>query len=318
MADGHPVIADPEVVNVSTSLLEYLKQEDGEEGPEETQAEDQPETAESGEVEADVEPEEQPAEEAKTWKVRVDGEELDVPEDELVKGYSRQQDYTRKTMKLAEERKTLEAEAAQVRVERARYQERLEAMKVVLDQQMGGEPDWEAIKATTPAEYPVKFADYQRQKAAREKVEAEQERVRQQEMDDRQAQLQARIAEERGRLMDALPEWKNPEVAQKDQRVLIEYGTSLGFTEDELGNLYDHRAVLILDKARRYDEAQKKGKTVLKEKTVPTMVLKPGSPAKPTPKLSAKDAAKKQFEKSHHPKDAAALIETMLDDLDKL
>lgn len=312
MADGTPVVAEPEVMDVHQSLLNLLEGEEGK--PEDTQTEAEPETEQSGEAEAQVDAEEQPeqAESPKTWKVKVDGEEVDVPEDELVKGYSRQQDYTRKTMKLAEERKALETEADRVRGERAQYAERLEAMKTFLETNMGAEPEWETLKQKDPAEYAVKFADWQRQQAAKDKVMAEQERVRQQQIRDQQTQFQAKIAQERELLLEALPDWKNPDVAKKEQEALIAYGTSLGFTDEDLGSLYDHRAVLILQKARLYDEAQKKGKTVLKEKAVNAPVLKPGSPAQPKPKSDASDVALKRFQKTHRPQDAAALIEHLL------
>jgi hypothetical protein len=41
------------------------------------------------------------------YKVKVNGEEMEVPLDELLKGYMRQADYTNKTKELAEQRKTL-------------------------------------------------------------------------------------------------------------------------------------------------------------------------------------------------------------------
>jgi len=281
---GIPVPAAPDVedavepIDVQKSLLNMLEEE---EGPEESPAQAEPETEpESGEAEAQVETEEQQAEAPKTWKVKVEGEELDVPEDELVRGYSRQQDYTRKTMKLAEERKTLESEAAQVRAERAQYAERLEAMKTYLETNMGAEPNWEALRAEDPAKYAATFADWQRQQVAKDKVVGEQQRIYQQQVQDQQTQLQQKIAEERGRLLEALPEWKSADTMRKESEALIQYGTSVGFTEDELGNLYDHRAVLILDKARKYDALQEKGKAV-KEKAVTTPVLKPGSPKPP-------------------------------------
>ena len=314
MADGTPEVAEPEVMDVNDQLVRFVEEEipDDPEEAEEQHAEEEPEetqeTEESEEPEAEAEPEEAP----KTRKVKVDGEEVEVTEDELERGYSRQQDYTRKTMKLAEERKALEAEAQAVRVERSQYAERLEAMKTFLDQQMGAEPDWEALKASDPAEYAVKFADYQRQMTARNRVEAEQRKVHDQQMQDQQVQLQATIQAERERLFEALPDWKQPEVAKKEQEALITYGTNIGFTEDELANLYDHRAVLILNKARLYDEAQARGKTVLKEKPAKAPVLKPGSPAPPKKGSEKVDKLRSKFKKTGRPQDAVALLDLIL------
>ena len=68
--------------------------EDVEESTEETQ--DEP-------LEEDV-LEEEAEEEPDVYAVKVDGEELEVSLDELVQGYSRQSDYTRKTQELASQR----------------------------------------------------------------------------------------------------------------------------------------------------------------------------------------------------------------------
>jgi hypothetical protein len=65
-------------------------------------------------------PDEQAEPEPRKFKVKVDGQDTEVTEDELLKGYSRTQDYTRKTQKVAEERKAVERRSsAQVRDERA-------------------------------------------------------------------------------------------------------------------------------------------------------------------------------------------------------
>lgn len=73
---------------------------------EETEALQAEEESESEETEETEEQEEQP----KSYLVKVDGEEVEVTLDELQKGYSRTQDYTRKTQALAEQRKEAEAE----------------------------------------------------------------------------------------------------------------------------------------------------------------------------------------------------------------
>lgn len=49
----------------------------------------------------------------KTYKVKVDGQEVEVPEDELLNGYSRTAKFTKSMMELAEQRKTFETERQQ-------------------------------------------------------------------------------------------------------------------------------------------------------------------------------------------------------------
>lgn len=63
---------------------------------------------EDSEEEQPNEPEEVPeTPQVKTYRVKVDGQELDVPETELLNGYMRQADFTRKTQELAAERERI-------------------------------------------------------------------------------------------------------------------------------------------------------------------------------------------------------------------
>ena len=66
------------------------------EKPEETDGEEEP-------------PEKEQAQEPATYKVKVNGEELEVPLNELLNGYMRQADFTQKTQALADQRRSLEA-----------------------------------------------------------------------------------------------------------------------------------------------------------------------------------------------------------------
>ena len=76
------------------------------------------ETEETQEYEAAQDDEgeeyEEEVQETPKYRVKAGDEELEVDLDELVKGYSRTADYTRKTQALAEQRKAIEAEAQKV------------------------------------------------------------------------------------------------------------------------------------------------------------------------------------------------------------
>src|SRR5262245_6426908 len=58
--------------------------------------------------------EDSPSPDEPRYRVKVDGEEAEVPLRELVQGYQRGADYTRKTMRLADERREVEQLRAQV------------------------------------------------------------------------------------------------------------------------------------------------------------------------------------------------------------
>ena len=91
------------------AMMGILSDESQEVRDDQAEPEDEVVAADEADDEAEeseeVEGEEESQPQVRTFKVKVDGEEVEVPEDELLKGYSRTQDYTRKTQQLAEQRK---------------------------------------------------------------------------------------------------------------------------------------------------------------------------------------------------------------------
>jgi hypothetical protein len=79
------------------------------------------------------------------------GEKVKVKRDELIKGYLRQSDYTRKTQEVAEGRKRLESEATEVLRERTQYSVLLGALEQQLKlAEKADEPDWDALYQQNP------------------------------------------------------------------------------------------------------------------------------------------------------------------------
>jgi hypothetical protein len=56
------------------------------------------------------------------------------------------------------------------------------------------------------------------------------------------------------RLLDAVPEWKEPAKFREAAVKLRNYGIAQGFTQAEIDQTIDHRSLAVLDKARRFDE----------------------------------------------------------------
>lgn len=124
------------------------------------------ETIEQVEVEEDLnedtaeyeEPEEEPT---PTYRVKVGKEEVEVPLDELLKGYSRTADYTKKTQEVAEARKMVEAERQKIEEAsrlRDQYAERLSVIEQMLSQTDKAE-DLASLKETDPIGYAVRVAE---------------------------------------------------------------------------------------------------------------------------------------------------------------
>ncbi len=89
----------PEEEKVEPTEVEESQPEEEDESFEEEEEEEASEEEDESES-ADEEDEEE------LYAVTVDGEEVGVNLDELMRGYSRQSDYTKKTQQIAEEKKT--------------------------------------------------------------------------------------------------------------------------------------------------------------------------------------------------------------------
>ena len=141
---------EPEVEETEAEAEET--ETEGEEEATEAEADE----AEEEEAGSEDEEEGQPAAKVgRKFTVRIDGKDEYVDQSELIAGYSRQSDYTRKTQTLANERKAFEQESATTRQERAEYAQLLPQLRKAVESQMGKEPDWAALRRhTTPKRAP--------------------------------------------------------------------------------------------------------------------------------------------------------------------
>ena len=280
---------------------------------EEVESEEPAEEQEAGteEVESEEEAPEDDDEPAapRTFKVKVDGEEVEVTEDDLVKGYSRTADYTRKTQALAEQRKSFEAEQQAVLQERAEYAKVLSQLQAQLQQTTAQEPDWDALYDHDPIEASKlerKWKSYKEQQAA---VRAEQDRVAEMERGEQIKALRARLQSEQTKVLEAIPEWKDEAKAKEGRAKLVTYGKSLGFSDEELNAVYDSRMVKVLADAAAYNDLKAKKATLQPTKT---HVKQAGSSSANVKQTSATTKAKQRLAKTGSVKDAAAIFKGLI------
>jgi len=210
--------------------------------------------AEQSELDEDTEEQEQP----QVFSVKVDGKEVEVTLDELQKGYSRTQDYTRKTQQIAEVRKQTEAELQAVRAEREQYAQLLSALESQVQQVAQPNIDWDRLYQEDPIEWVRQrevMRDNQEKAAA---IQSEKQRLAQLSQQEQAQFMQQKLQHEQEALLAAIPDWKDAKKAQAEKALLMEFGQKIGFTPDELKNVVDHRAVLMLRKAALYDQMMSK------------------------------------------------------------
>ena len=227
------------------------------------------------------EPEETKPDEPAKFKVKVDGKELEVTQDELLAGYSRQGDYSKKTAELAQQRQQLEQAAQAVAAERQQYQAHLAQMAQALGAQLQDQSkiDWQHLLNNDPQEYLKQRHLFETRQAALQNAQ----RAQQQALSEaQQAQVQQhhqRLQSEQQALLDKLPDWKDADKAKAEQAQISVYLKSSGFNDDEVNGVSDHRAVLMARKAMLYDALQAKAAaSTQKVQNLPApKVLRPGN-----------------------------------------
>lgn len=222
-----------------------------EDAPEEESSEEQ-----SGE---DEQPEEQ--DQPQTFTVKLDGKEVAVTLDELQKGYTRTQDYTRKTQQIAEVRKQVEQETQAVRAERQQYAQLLGALQAQL-QATEPQVDMDRLYHEDPIEW-VRTKEVMRERQEKAlAIQAEQQRLYQTSQYEQQRAMEAQLSSQKDALLAALPTWKDAKTAKAEKALVVESAKAAGFSEDDLKSVYDHRLVLLLRKAGLYDQMMSKAQGI--------------------------------------------------------
>ena len=299
------VIEEAESIEPEIDELEEQDEEDTEELVDEEELEFDDE--EDGEEETEVEEvEEQPV-----YRVTVDGEEIEVTQDELINGYSRQQDYTRKTQELANQRKTIEQQAQELAQRDAIYAQLLPKMEAQLQGELVNEPDWDSLYNDDPIAFVREKQLWDEKKEKLKAAQAEQQRLQQESYAQQQQLIAQQVQEGQQKILEIIPEWKNAEVASKEKLAIRDYGINvLGYSPQEMDAIYDYRALLGLRNAwlnSKTVEATKKKPT----QKAPARVARPGTTTRKKSVAPAK-RAKQVLAKTGKVQDAAKVFEQFL------
>lgn len=249
-----------------------------------------------------------------------DGTQEDVTVGELVKGYYRQQDYTRKTQAVAQERRQVQGERQEVHGLRAQYARGLEQLQAAIEQITPQEPDWDDLRANDPIEYGRQWADHQRRQQTLQAIAQERRQVEEQ----HQAEFAAHQQEARRAagewLLERIPSWKDVKVRTAERAEMRAFAQKMGFSEQELKNTDDPRAVLLIRQAWQFAKLQERKAVVVKPKAkapvsagTKTPVLKPLAVKQPVSKKASQlSDAKKRHAREQSVASAANFFKTLL------
>ncbi|OOG15491.1 hypothetical protein BMS17_04000 [Pseudomonas sp. C9] len=209
----------------------------------------------------------------------MDGKEVQVPLSELLNGYQRQSDYTKKTMEAAEQRKTADAVVQQAQQERQQYAGELQRMAVqlegVLEQQ--SQIDWNELRETDPMEFLKQQHLFQQRQALYQKNMSEQQQLAQQFQHEQAQAHQSYLAEQQDNLLAKLPDWKDDAKAAAEKTAISKFLQEQGFEAEDISSIADHRHVIVARKAMLYDQLMAKANVQAKKvQEAPQRVVKPG------------------------------------------
>jgi hypothetical protein len=206
---------------------------------------------------------------ADLYTVKINGEERQVTRDELIANYQKEQAAAKRFEEAAQIRKEAETQREQYTQHQqllSKAVERLESQIQLFANE--GQPDWQNLLENNPHEYLKQQEIFKQRQTAMYEAQQAKAYLQQQQAHEQQQQLQQHLAKESERLVnDLIPEWKNPEVRQKDEQELISYLRDTGYSDQDLINLNHSRAdnIVLARKAMLYDRALKKANSLKKQ-----------------------------------------------------
>lgn len=311
-------VLEEQPLEVEEETTEEVEEVEEPEEVEETE-DDEPDTETEDETDSDEEADEEDSDEktAETLTLKVNGEEVEKPLDEVVALAQQGLDYTKKTQEVAEQRKELEALQEQFNASTAQFQEQQQlnnaliedvAKLTALDQQLNqyNNVDWQQLSDSDFVEAQKLFFSYNQLQKQRSDAVSQFEAKKQELVTKQQQDMQQRVAKGKEALAKKIPNW-SPETTQR----LVSAGKDYGFTDAELNALVDPRHVEVLHDAMQWRNL--KNNSVGKKKV---------SRAKPVVKPGAKDTKNRannqskqlraQLRKSGNSDLASKLIEDMI------
>lgn len=267
------------------------------------------------EIEEEESEEEEPS---ATIKLKVNGEEIEKPLEEVIALAQQGIDYTQKTQKVADERKQLDEYAQTIKVQEQSLQQYLQSQQALiqdiakitaLDDQLSAYQNinWDAYADADPVEAQKLFFKYNQLQTQRGQLGQELEHKQSQLAKEQQERI-SKTAEENVKVLQRdIPSW-NGELYNNLMKHIVD---NYGITPYEAANITDARTWKVVHKAFLYDQLQ--SNPVTKQKI---------SQAKPFVKPMAKDTKQQATTQTRQMRDqlrntgdgelAAKLIERML------
>ena len=283
---------------VNPSDVPYMDQENENSNE---QVEEQNELSESEDIQENSE--------EPIYTVTIDGTNFEVTQDELIQGYQRNADYTRKTQELAAEKQQtsdfVERSKKDVETKIAKLDQLNQAAQVQLQQEYA-QVDFEKLYDEDPVEA-ARLEHKMRKK--NEQLQQVQQQTQQLQMEEFNKYLQ----EQQKQLTIKLPELNHPQNGLQFKKQMRDYLSSQGFNDQEIDSVYDHRYVMLVRDAMSYRNLQA-AKPQIKKKAInaPKIVKGGVSKSKGQQAAEAKRQQLSRLKKSGKVADAAKIFRSLV------
>lgn len=284
---------------------------------EEDETPDEGDESEEEQSEDDNEEEEDSEEQPASLKLKVNGEEIDKPLEEVIALAQQGLDYTKKTQEVAEQRKALEDYAQTIKVQEQNFMQQVELNNALIgdiaklqsvDNQLAqfNDVNWQELSDTDFVEAQKLFFTYNQLQQQRSTL-AQDLGEKQQKLQAQQAQsIQERIEKGKEVLAKEIPNW-----SRETSQAIISTGKEYGFSDDELGMIVDPRHVKVLHDAMQWRKLQ--ANTGVKNKVAQAKpVVKPGAKDTKQGANTQHKQMRDNLRKSGKSEYAAKLIEDMI------
>jgi hypothetical protein len=277
------MLGDDIVTDVKpTEVQEEEKEQPPLEAEAETSETEEEATEESPDDQAEEEEQSENDEVPAILKLKVNGEEVEKPIDEVVALAQQGLDYTQKTQQVAEQRKELEDYAKGIKAQEEIFRQEVELQNVLinevaqitaLDQKLAAyqNVNWQQLSDNDFVEAQKLFFTYNQLQQDRNALVSQFEAKKQEVVQKQTQLLSEKIAKGKEVLAKEIPNW-SPETNQ----ALLSTGKEYGFSDAELNSIVDPRHVKVLHDAMQWRKLQKNS-TVKNKISNAKPVVKPGA-----------------------------------------
>lgn len=226
------------------------------------------------------------------FKTKIDGAEGAAKLAEMLKSYQLEGHVNKKSMELAEREKAIQTRMQEVEQQvqhRLQYTENLTNIAATELLKEYQSIDWRSLEAQDPGQAALLRQKFQERQAQLRGVLANVEAQKHEAVRKAQAQMHETLQKEAQRVLELIPAWKDPAVANKERAELRDWGLSQGFTPEEMDSVSKASVVMLLRKAMLHDkQMQAKPQIENRVRQAPKLV-KPGAPAQNTKEQSLRN-----------------------------